>query len=905
MKPKPAISPFRRFLRGLTNTCLLLLLPVLLTLGWVAGLDRPTKLPDFLTERLAARLAEQGVRLAARHYWILPDLTLAADDLALGVDGMTGDIFTAARVEVALNPALLLGGQVEPTQLRIAGARLWCPASVARGGVRRPLIDALTVDVTKEGRWINLRSIQARGGKITCHLAGVVPTGLLRDSDAPAAAVPLVRRLAETFAAIETAVDVAERSGGASVSLRCQGNSDGTAELAGLAVLGNDWSADGLGLIQVRGLNLRGHVKLSADGRVREWRLDGGAQEIAWRTLTAARVEVRARGQGRREDMVAEVALAQARFAGAELTRATLAAQPVAEGHRIAFRLLSSASSADGVVLLRREGDATLRLEHAGLDGAEIAALPDVGPLLQSAGLDLRGEIMARDVTAQLSAKGDVVAASGEVACSGFRGLGLSAEAISPDKELPLRTRFDFDPARLASPLRLRELRLASVTGSADCELKAGGAFLLHLNGELAPGSLDRVLGEWWVSLWRLFLVREHPYAFIDVEGHWGAATSVTRGRVLLNRFDFMGAPFRHVEVSVDADAKQTTIGLHRLEGGDSPAGGSVEGSATWDWSKPVALAGPVVRAEGNLQPWIAARCAGKEFGEALRRLELPADHRFRLLLTPGAKGPDVKTTITCEGAFTAWGVAGRGLEASTENIDGGMRVRARLGLAGGEASLTLDGDPLRRAKLALALKDCDPAQVGQLFNDLSSPAPKEAPPPSAKTASVGKLDLDFTGQLDLAQPRQLKGLGRYALTDPELKKVRLLGGISNVLEAVGVSATTYELSQAKGTFGCVGGRAYFPDLAITGPQSRLDLTGEIDLQAATLDFEGDFSLPRKGGFNPLELLNLNRALISLTKIKLKGPVSKPETSAIPTLKDIIKPQKDSKLGKIPEGIQE
>ena len=119
------------------------------------------------------------------------------------------------------------------------------------------------------------------------------------------------------------------------------------------------------------------------------------------------------------------------------------------------------------------------------------------------------------------------------------------------------------------------------------------------------------------------------------------------------------------------------------------------------------------------------------------------------------------------------------------------------------------------------------------------------------------------------------------------------------------MGATTYELSQAKGTFGCVGGQAYFPDLAITGPQARLDLAGEIDLQASTLNFEGDFSLPRKGGLNPLDLLNLNRALISLTKIKLKGPISKPETSAIPTLKDIINSRKDSNLGKIPDGIQE
>ena len=170
MKPKPASSPFRRFLRGLTNTCLLLLLPVQLTLCWIANLDHPTKLPDFLTERITTQLAEQGLRLQARNFWMMPDLTLAADDLSLGVDGMSGDVFTAARVEVALNPTLLIAGQIEPTQVRLSGARVWCPASVARGGVRRPLIDTLTLDVTKEGRWLNLRSIQARGGKITCHL---------------------------------------------------------------------------------------------------------------------------------------------------------------------------------------------------------------------------------------------------------------------------------------------------------------------------------------------------------------------------------------------------------------------------------------------------------------------------------------------------------------------------------------------------------------------------------------------------------------------------------------------------------------------------------------------------------------------------------------------------------------
>ena len=907
MKPKPASSPFRSFLRGLTNTCLLLLLPCQLTLCWIANLEQPTKLPDFLVERISAQLAEQGLRLSARHFWMMPDLTLAADDLALSVDGMTGDVFTAGRVEIALSPALLVAGQIEPTQVRLSGARLWCPASVARGGVRRTLVDTLTLDVTKEGRWLNLRSIQARGGKVTCHLSGEVPTGLLRGENDAQQPTPLSRRLADAFAAIETALTVAEQSGGASVSLHCQGGSDGTAELSVVAVLGNDWSGGGLGLIQARGLNLRGTLKVTAAGRIANWRLDGSAQDIAWQTLAAERLDVRARGKDRREDTVADLTLAHAKIAGLGLPRVKLAARPTPDGGLgVAFDILSDGSAASGAVTVARTGALTAKISNACLSGQEIAAQPEVGRLLHAAGIELRGDVLLREITAEASAKGTLSRASGEASLSGFRGLGLSAEAISPDKALPLRTRFDFDAARADAPLRLRDLRLASVTGTVDCELKAGGAFMLCLNGEIAPSSLDLLLGEWWVSLWKSFLLRERPYAFIEVGSHWGALTSVTTGRVLLNRFDFMGAPFRHVEVSVDADPKQTYIGLHRLSGGDSAADGSVDGSVSWDWSKPLALAGPVVRAEGNLQPWIAARCAGKDFGEALRGLSLPADHRFTLLLTPGAKGPDVKTAIECAGAFSAWGIAGSSLQASTENIDGSMRVRARLGLAGGEARLLLDGDPLHQTKFTLGLKGCDPAQISQLLNDLSGPDAKGTPSPTAtKTNSAGRLDLDFTGHLDLEKPRLLKGLGRYSLTDPELKKVRLLGGISKVLEVLGVGATTYELSEAKGTFGCVGGRAYFPDLAVTGPQARLDLAGEIDLQASTLDFEGDFSLPRKAGFNPLDLINLNRALISLTKIKLKGPISKPETSAIPTMKDIIKSQKGNNLGKIPEGIQE
>jgi hypothetical protein len=97
----------RCFLRGLTNTSLLLLLPVQLGLAWLANHDGPVRLPEFVTEAVTERLAAQGVNFRARGLWILLDLTLAADDVTVSFAGLSREVFTAACSEVVLQPARL------------------------------------------------------------------------------------------------------------------------------------------------------------------------------------------------------------------------------------------------------------------------------------------------------------------------------------------------------------------------------------------------------------------------------------------------------------------------------------------------------------------------------------------------------------------------------------------------------------------------------------------------------------------------------------------------------------------------------------------------------------------------------------------------------------------------------
>lgn len=905
MKAREASSPLRRFLRGLTNTCLLLLLPAQLTLWWVATLDHPTRMPDFVADMLVERLAKEGVRLQARSLWVLPDLTIAADDLAIGIEGLTGEIFTASHLELGLNPTQLLVGKAEPTRLRISGARLWCPASVSAAGERRALTEEIIIDVASEGRWLILRSVQVRAGKLTCNVSGEIPAALLQFGPRGPQAAPasLVKNIATILGHVENTLAVAERSGGATIGILCAGDSDGGAKLSAYALMGNDWADQKLGFIQVRSFALRGAIQLDRDGRILKWQAEGAAEEAAWRDFSGRHLRLKTQGTARLAETSITISATDIVGAGLPISRADFTATPAADGGAdVGFHLISGGSFAAGRCSLTPQGAASIHVDYARLVVAEFAAVPTIGKILQSAQIGISGDLLLRDFALATNSNHQLLYTSGEASCTGFSGLGLSAATISPDKALPLVTHFDFQPLRQPYPLRLRELRMASVTGEADCAVSVGGAFILHLHGDLAPASLDRVLGKWWEDLWKLIETRTHPYAFIDVESHWGSEKSIVSGRALLERFDFMGAPFRRVEVSIDANPARTYIGLHHLAGGTTEADGFVDGSATWDWSKPAALAGPVVKASGNIQPWIAARCAGKEFGEVLKGLSLPANHRFELEVTPTGKTPVIHAAITCAGEFKAWGVAGKDLRVETETSAEVMAIKAELGLAGGTAEVRLKGDPLHETHIELGLKGCDPAAIIRLVNELSG-AKATAEPTKRETPAT--MDLGFKGRLDLDHPLLVSGLGQYTLVDPELKKVRLLGVLSSVLEAIGVDATTYDLTKATGTFGCLKGRAYFPDLLLSGPKSRLSLKGEVDLAGPTLDFVGDFSIPRQGGFNPLDLLNLNRTLVSLTKIKIKGPVSKPDITALPSLKDIIKSNTDSNLGKIPAGILE
>ena len=866
--------------------------------------DGPIELPGVVARLLEDEIADAGGRLHASRYLLTPQRTLVAQDVALEVLGLPGEIFTATRLEVGLQ---LTGKNRGLTSLRITGGRLWCPSTASARGQRTLLLDQVYADLRREGRWWQAQ-VQGRAGKFTFAFAGTLPGGMLAAPKEPTAAgaesggdIGAVLRTAETY------LNWADRTGGGSLHLTGAGRADGGVDLAVEARLGDHWIDEQLGIVRFTRPHFEAQARLDPQGRPGAWRFSAEAQDLESQGRRARAVSITAAGEGldpRAWRAGARVTEAQAfGFAGMELD---VAANGTEQGGR--GRLRTATSAADLSWRRLADGSSQLLCPTATLSAEDLGRIPALRTALTEGGIGLEGTILLADLDVRFAPTAWTVrGATGRISFGGLRALGLGAETIAPGAGSGLNADVRFDAAAPDFPLVLGRLDLAGVHGEAHCSLRAGGPFRLNLRGEIAPPCLDRLLGEWWVQLWGLFRLTAKPHAIIEVEGTWGQPLSTTtRGVTTLAGFRFMQAPFRSVAVRIDADTRRTRIGLQRLAGGDQETDGAVDGLVTWDWSKPLAEAGPRVHVEGNLQPWIAATIAGPAIGESLKPLELPPTRQLIIDVAPGSgTQPDVTAKVRCTEPFRAWGLDSANLEVAVLSSGPKLAIAADLDLAAGRAHLELAGDLLRAPEVKLNLKGCDFAKVGALISQLARTQPSDPGSSPTTRNSIARLDLRFSGVVDLEHPTQLRGRGDFLLNDPELKKVRVLGRLSAALEAIGVDATSYELLTAQGSFGCLGGKVYFPDLVLAGKDAQLKLAGEVELAGPTLNFLGDFSLPSVGAFNPLNLLNLNRLLVALTKVRVKGPLSNPSTTALPKLKDVVKSKEDKDLGKIPPSLLE
>ena len=134
MSEERSTSRFKKIVRRLGTTILVILLLFQLLILWVANNQIPVRLPESVSQIILHQAAQEGIKLQARNFWIQPDLSLAVDDITVEIEGITGEVFTAERVEFQISPSNLFFLKISPQRFNLRGGKIICPASISQIG---------------------------------------------------------------------------------------------------------------------------------------------------------------------------------------------------------------------------------------------------------------------------------------------------------------------------------------------------------------------------------------------------------------------------------------------------------------------------------------------------------------------------------------------------------------------------------------------------------------------------------------------------------------------------------------------------------------------------------------------------------------------------------------------------
>jgi hypothetical protein len=848
----------------------------------VTALSRELAVPGFVLRSLEERLQASGVHARVGRATFDPTGGIVLENLRLSLPAYAEPVADLRAVYIQLNPWLLAAGQFEARRIHATGVTFSVPAMLAPSGRSEQLLDDLDVVLEPTDRELRIQHLATHVAGIPVTASGSLHLTRERELDR-VEPLPFVAALAEHYPdfsrqLIRAAEHVTPLEGAAVHISLAPSTTRGAIATVHLF-------AEGVSLPQYRGL----HVShLLATARVpllgvASALVTATAEADAVRTddgLTVQHVSARTSGFLRREPLAfdpREIQLTARDFAVRQFFFDSLAAHvdPTASP-RLHATLLTSYAGLPAAV--QATADLTRRTASVRFDGA-------LSPLL----LDSAATLLRRDLRAfidlaapiEISASADFAPdwkfhnATARVATRQLDARGVTFDSIAGE--------LSFDGRHVVATHAIARLGENVARGRFEQDL-ATREFRFLLDGRLRPLVIAPWFREWWSNFFQtLEFPRRPPRASVDVAGRWlaGHETSVFLFAEATDSV-IRGAPFDYARTRlfirpnfIDGLELFGTHGIGEIRGTftrhyDLAQRAWREFTLSFESSLPFShgahLLGPQLAP--ILDPYVFENNPRLKF---VGHFEGPAS----------PLGPGQRMTIhgdsTGDFSFHQFPARNLSFEATVrdrevtldrfeaEVASGTLSGRARLWDEASTRRLGFDAS-LRGASLGRTV-----ATVAE-YTALRRGAPPPAPDRFVSSRNNVRLDLSLSAEGTLDDLYSYRGSGNAALEGAELGELRLLGGLSALLDF-----TALRFNSARTDFRVEGPTLVFPSVNITGEKSAIQAHGDYSLQRRQLNFNARVYPFHEGGSL---LQNVVGAVLtpisSILEVKLTGPLDQP-----------------------------
>ncbi len=849
----------------------------------VSAISRELTVPTFVLRSLEERFQQSGVHARLGRATFDPTGGIVLENLRLSLPAYAEPVADIRAVYIELNPWLLAAGQFEARRIHATGVSFSVPAMLAPSGRSEQLLGDLDIVVSPANRELRIESLATHVAGIPVTASGAIHLPRQREIDR-VAPLPFIAALAEHYPAfsrqlIRAAEHVTPFDGAAVHVSLSPSTTRGAVATVRL-------TARQIRLPQFRGLhatNVHATARVpllaetsalvTASVDVDELRTDDD--------IVVQHVSAHTRGFLRREPLSFDPREIQ-------LTARTVSARGFVSDAIAAHVEPSSWPRIDADVLtsyagtpaaLHARADFNQRTATIHFEGALSPALLD--PITTLLRRDLRpflhvGAPIALSARASFAPAWRFEHATARVATRDIGGRGVVFDSLTGE--------LAFDGQHITATHAFARLGDNVARGRFEQDLTTH-EFRFLLDGQLRPLVIAPWFREWWTNFFEtLDFPHSPPLASVDVAGRWraGHETSVflfaeARDAVIRN------APFDYARTRMFI--RPNIIDALELFATHGP--GELRGTFTrhFDLSQS-AWREFTLSFESTLPFTHGAHLIGPQLAPLLDPYFFETNPDLKIIGhfegPASPQGPHYTLSIRGDstGAFSFHRFPARNLSfAATvrdrevtlerftaEIADGTLSGNARVWDDASVRRLGFDAS-LRAASLGRAV-----SAVGE-YIALRRGDPPPAPDRFVSSKNNVRLDLSLSAEGPVDDLYNYRGSGNAALQGAELGEIRLLGGLSALLDF-----TALRFNSARSDFKVEGPTLVFPAVDITGENSAIQAHGDYSLQRRQLDFNARVFPFHEGGSL---LQNVVGAVLTpiatILEVKLTGPLDQPK----------------------------
>ena len=437
--------------------------------------------------------------------------------------------------------------------------------------------------------------------------------------------------------------------------------------------------------------------------------------------------------------------------------------------------------------------------------------------------------------------------------------------------------------------------------------------FRFLLRGDFLPTDVNNWFGSWWKSIWHDFLFGEvTPWADFSISGDWLASGSdtTTYGMVRSQQMSYREFAVSRSSALVETDSNQTSVRaiVRHKEGqlkGDlsfprnTPPGGKL---LSFDFNGDYPL-NEGRRAFGpKVEKYLADFNATNLLCEASGSIFMPLEDA-----SGESNQTHCKIKISTDQNASLWNVPVKHIHGgyvSYENLVTSGRFPS-IGLGNGMATLDFTSEKQASNRILDFKFDLKGADQSAFLSAISRAKPFT--PETRKligdyvasdSDSLGKIDLRIQAKGPFEGFLQFTGTGHVRLIEKGLQKVNLLGGISERLDAIKLPlpSGSFSFETLEIPFRVESDQVYSDNILLTGPLSKLEAAGRLNLVSGEIDVTsklkliGNLKIPIVSN-----IINLADPLPKITEIRISGNWKNPTSEFVNPLDKIFSPKKKDK----------